>query len=187
MCGCSMFDMPMPGRNKSVPEQISDASLSIANQLATNLTTEQKLRVGILPFSQRANDAHTLTQAMEESLKNKLFLTRKFDIVEDDDMNKVLQELKLQEQGEGILRQDTIHRVGELLGVDAIVVGTLTKMNNSDVGSYGFTYMIYCRLVPIRSGVVGSVGEAYISPEKYFIPLDNRGQPNWNYYDPSAQ
>jgi len=159
ICGCDSLPL-----FKSTANQIQDASASIANQLAANLTTDQKLRVGIPPLSRTNGIADSLAQALHESLTNRLFLTKRFDVVEDDDMQKVLQELKIQEQGVGILREDTIHRMGELLGADAILVGTITKVDDYD-------YIIDCRLVPIKSGVVGSVGEAKLRIAETEIPV----------------
>lgn len=179
ICGCNSV-APF----KSTANRIQDASESLASQLAVNLATDQKLRVGILPFRSGTNSvAIRLAQALQESLKNRLFLTKRFDVVEDDDMRKVLRELKIQEQGEGILRSDTIHHMGRLLGADAILVGTINDVDNSD-------YMINCRLIPIKSGVVESVGEAKIriidtklpvAPRLIFGPA-NQPQPAYHGY-----
>ena len=117
---------------------IHDASGSLAQQLAANVATDRKLRVGVLPFSEKTSQTTALNSVLQESLKNRLFLSKRFDVVEDTDMQKALQELQVQEQGKDVLQSDTIHRVGELLATDAIVVGTITEFDDA--------YLVVCRL-----------------------------------------
>jgi TolB-like protein len=146
---------------------IQNASKSLAKQLASNLTTDQKLRVGILPLDEKSGSTIEIADALQESLKTRLFLTKRFDVIEDDDMKKVLQELKVQEQGEGILKQETIQHVGEQLGADAIVVGKITVTEHDTMFNFYNDYLIDYRLVPIKSGVVGSAGETMISTSRF--------------------
>ena len=147
-----------PGPTQTPPispaRMIESASQTLANQLVSNLPADKKLRIGIVPFSDKSGQAGTLAQALQESLRNQLFLTKRFDVVEDTDMQKVLRELRIQEQGQGVLSQETIQRMGELLAAEAIVVGTITDL----ISDYG----VNCRLVPIKSGVIASVATATV-------------------------
>jgi len=150
--GCATSDMNV----------VQNASTILARQLAANLSTNQRLRVGIIPLSAQNGGNTSLATPLQESLKNKLFLTKRFDVVEDDDMQKVIKELNIQEQGEGILREDTIHHMGELLGADAIIVGKITYTYYDNALMFGpkCDFLVDYHLVPVKSGVIGSVGEA---------------------------
>lgn len=148
--GCVTVSKP-----ESVTSQVQDASKQLADQLAGNLATDKPLRVGIAPFALKNGASISVLQALQEALKNRLFLTKRFDVVEDTDMQKVLTQLKIEEQGEGMLQEDTIKRMGNLLAADAIIVGTVTRLSGS--------YLVDCRLVPITSGVVGSAAETTVT------------------------
>jgi len=149
---------------------LQETTKSLAKQLAVNLKTDQKiLRVGIVPLSPKNGGSLSIAEPLQSSLKNNLFLTKRFDVVEDDDMQKVLSEMRIQEQGEGILRSDTIHHMGELLGADAILVGKISyQFESTFFMGYNIVYLIDYRLVPIKNGVVGSVAE-----EQMVIPGDS--------------
>lgn len=164
----------LPQRNPpSRAELLNIAAESLATQLSAKLATNQRLRVGFLPveeepltFSQDNQEGISVVyhrkvdrppgKVLQELLKTRLFATKRFDMIEDTDMVKVLDELRNQELKEAIFKPDTIHRVGALLGADAILVGTI-----SSVGSHDF--IITYRLVPVSSGVIKSAAEFTIN------------------------
>ena len=170
LCGCfPLVDQPTvrpTGYPTAAPNQavraskaIEDASRDLANQLVTDVSGEKKLRLAIVQISDKSRQAETLAEALQESLRHDLFRTKRFDIVTatssgtgkvlpDTDIDKLLNELRFQEQGADILKKDTTLSLdqSDLVAAEAMVVGQITD-NGSD-------FRIFCRLIPFKGGLM---------------------------------
>jgi len=94
----------------------------LAGELANFGTNVKKLAV--IPFSYADNTASTKDGAViSERLTMKLINLQKFEIIERSVLNKVLDELKL--QSSGVIDASSAKELGKVLGVDAIITGTL--------------------------------------------------------------
>ena len=178
LCGCFPFlDQPTvrpTGYPTAAPNQavrasraIEDASRDLANQLVTDVSGEKKLRLAIVQISDKSRQAGTFAEALQESLRHELFRTKRFDIVTatsagsgkvlpDTDIDKLLSELRFQEQGADILKKDTTLSLdqSDLVAAEAMVVGQITD-NGSD-------FRIFCRLIPFKGGLMTGSATATI-------------------------
>jgi hypothetical protein len=183
LCGCLPFvDQPTvrpTGYTTAAPNQvvrtskaIEDASRDLANQLVTDVSGEKKLRLAIVQISDKSRQAGTFAEALQESLRHELFRTKRFDIVTatsagsgkvlpDTDIDKLLNELRFQEQGTDILKKDTTLSLdqSDLVAAEAMVIGQITD-NGSD-------FRIFCRLVPFKGGLMAGSATATI-PKSLF-------------------
>jgi len=170
LCGCFPFvDQPTvrptgyptaaPNQSVRASKAIEDASRDLANQLIAGVSAEKKLRLAIVQVSDKTRQAGALVEALQESLRHELFLTRRFDIVTatsggtgkvlpDTDIDKLLNELRFQAQGADILKKDTTLSLdqSDLVAAEAMVVGQITD-NGSD-------FRIFCRLIPFKGGLM---------------------------------
>jgi hypothetical protein len=195
----------IPILSRSTGQRIQDASESLAKQLAENRASNndnRPLLIGIQLFAENSDQSNTIAHALIESLKVDLFRTKRFEVVEDENMRKVLKAIELQESSRGVLTPETIYslndngtnRLANLPGVDAIVVGTISSVDSD--------YLISCRLVPLKRGVIGGSGRAmipkgasyageYVTPSNYpskppssnesIVPLPSVWNPVWNH------
>lgn len=82
---------------------------------------------------------------VSERLTTELVKAGSHKVVERTEINKVLSELKL--QGSGVMDPESVKRIGKLLSVDLIVVGTLTELPGRELE-------IHSRVVGVESGEI---------------------------------
>lgn len=99
-------------------------------------------RVAVSPFSGTGGEAAADMIAQD-------LLARGADVVERQRLEAVLREQSL--SGQGLLDPATVKRVGKILGVDALIVGTVTNY------SPGQSYLVY-------SGGAGTILGATVTP-----------------------
>lgn len=105
----------------------------------------QRLVVGQFTFHQGLNQ---LTKALQEKLVT-AFAVKGIQVVERDKLEQVLREQQLGYSG--LINLDSAKKIGELLGADGIVLGTVSDMGN-EISLNG-------RMVDIGNGNTLSVGE----------------------------
>ncbi len=89
-------------------------------------------KVAVIPFSYADNIQSTKDgSVIAERLSMKLINLNKFEVIERTQLDKVLQELKL--QNSGIIDATSAKELGKILGVDAIITGTLVVTANGKI------------------------------------------------------
>jgi len=89
-------------------------------------------KIAIIPFSYTDNTASIKDgSVIAERLTMKLINARKFEIIERSVLDKVLNELKL--QNSGAIDASSAKELGKVLGVDAIVTGTLIQTTDGKI------------------------------------------------------
>lgn len=84
-------------------------------------------KIAVVPFSYADGRAAAKDGAIvAEKITMRLIKSKKFDIIERSVLDKVMEELKL--QASGSMDAATTKQLGKLLGVEAIVTGTLVEM-----------------------------------------------------------
>jgi len=107
-----------------------DNSLSdLTTQIANSITEDGKKKIAVIEFSDLEGNVTQFGKYLAEELITRLFRTRKFEVVERQLLNKVLSEQKLGITG--LIDDESAIAIGKLLGVDAIVSGTITDLGKS--------------------------------------------------------
>lgn len=127
----------------------------------SDTATDHKPKIAVLEFSDLNGRVTDFGRLLSEELITRLFLTRKFDVVERLMLNKVIQEHKL--QMEGLVDPNSAKQLGMILGVDAIVSGTCAETGtgiriNARVVSTetGSVFAVASTTVPLASAKTGS-------------------------------
>jgi TolB-like protein len=121
---------------------MADGIKDLATQIATNVAKEQKRKIAVLPFRELDGQPTVLDTYISEELVTDLFTIGGLDIVERGMLDKLIGEIKLGQTG--LIDPDTAKKVGKIVGVDAIVTGTIT-----DLQSY---VALNCRLIDAQTG-----------------------------------
>lgn len=125
-----------------------DTSLGeLTNQIVTSMSENQYTRIAVIEFSDLKGNITELGKFIAEELTTRLFLTKKFEVVERELLNKVLKEHKLNLSG--LVDPASAKELGKILGVSAIVSGTITDL--------GKTVKINSRLIATESGTIFAV------------------------------
>lgn len=126
---------------------------NLTNQIVESLSQEDKSKIAVVDFADLNGNITEFGMYISEELITRLFLTNKFNIVERNLLNKVISEQKLSLKGP--FDQNSVQQLGKILGVDAIVTGTIT-----DLGS---ALKINARMISTKTGSIFAVAATKIN------------------------
>ena len=150
ICLClSLFCMPAAARaqdglNKRVDE--------LSQQIAAKMTARQKTTVAVVEFTDLQGNTTDFGRFLAEELITRLMETEKFRVVERQLLNKVIGEQKLSLTG--VVDPASAKQLGKILGVEAIVSGTITNLSQS--------VKVNARLISTETGEIFAVASAEI-------------------------
>lgn len=111
-----------------------------------------KATIAVVEFSDLSGGVTDFGRLLSEELVTKLFATGKYKVIERLLLNKAIAEHKLQLQG--LIDPKSAKELGKILGVDAIVSGTIADLGDS--------LRVNARLISTETGEVFSVAAATI-------------------------
>jgi len=134
------------------------------DQLAREITEAgamvQGKKIAIIPFSYADGRAGATKDGsvISERLTIKMINMHKFEIIERSVLDKVMAELKL--QSSGMIDASSAQQLGKLLGVEAIVTGTLVETNDGQIE-------VNARL--IKTETAQAIGASQVSLQKNWV------------------
>ena len=148
---------PLPPSDIKSELVVTDFSLdsqldNLTNQIIQSLANKQKTKIAVIEFSDLNGNITEFGKYLSEELITRLFLTDRFEVVERNMLNKILEEHKLNMSG--LVDEDTIKELGRILGVDAIASGSITDL--------GENVKVNARLISTETGAVFSVASVKI-------------------------
>ncbi len=127
------------------------------DQLSSQLTADvaqwdhpagaERIRIGVVEFSNLDGYASKFGRYLVEELTTRLFRTGRFEIVERQLLDRVLQEQRL--SASGLINPATAKQLGQLLGVAALITGTYIDL--------GERVKANARLIATETGEVAAV------------------------------
>lgn len=133
----------------------------MVRQIASSMQTEQKKRVAVMDFQNLDHSVSNLGIYISETLITKLFQTHKFKVIERNQLGQALKEIGLGQTG--VVDQKSAQKVGKVLGVDSLVIGTVTDLEDS--------VAINSRLISTETGEVFAVAASEIQKNKVVASL----------------
>lgn len=132
-----------------------------------NAQDNKKMKIAVMEFKPGVGVTSKEVEGLSDMLINTLFETKKFDIVERSQLNKVLEEQEFQGSD---LTNEQLAQVGRILGVESVLVGRVNflaehrNLNGSVTGEYN----VDVRAVDVESGqIVTTAGAAKSSDGSY--------------------
>ena len=142
LCNCATHQQTIPviptpqietivqEKKKIIPDNSLDSQLeNLTNQIVESLSHESKTKIAVIEFSDLNGNITEFGMYLSEELITRLFLTRKFDVIERQLLNQVISEQKLGMTG--LIDDKSAIAIGKILGVDAIVSGSITDLGKS--------------------------------------------------------
>jgi TolB-like protein len=105
----------------------------------------QNKKIAVLPFPYTNGDISSGSSIVAERLTTQLAQRPEVQVIERSLLSKVLGEIKLEESG--VIDPASMHQVGHVLGVGAVVTGTLIDLENQKTE-------VNARLIDAESGAV---------------------------------
>ena len=101
----------------------------IGDDLLSGLKGEQNKRIAILDFETRDPGLDRVADIFRERLTTYIVQSKKAEVIERKLLNKILEENKLEISG--IINTETGSRLGSILGVSAIVTGSISSLDKN--------------------------------------------------------
>ncbi len=137
---------------------------NLTNQMVKSLSQEKKSKIAIMEFPDLHGTISEFGKFIPEELTTRLFMTRKFEVLERQLLNKVLEEQNLGMSG--LIDATSAAQIGKVLGVDAIVTGTITDMGNM--------IRINARMIATETAGIFAVASVSIQKEAHIAAMMNR-------------
>lgn len=133
---------------------IEDGIKELSQQISRNMTESGRKKIAVVEFSDLNGNIRALGQFISEELITELFLISpgQFEVVERSQLMKVLDEQELTMSG--LLDATAINSVGKILGIDAIVTGSITDL--------GEKVKINARMIGVDTAKIFAVARASI-------------------------
>lgn len=101
----------------------------LAHEMVKSLRQENKTNLAIVEFPDLDGRVSQFGKYVAEELTTRLFTTRRFNIVERQLLNQLLAEQNFGQSG--LVDVNSAAQIGKMLGVEAIVTGTITDLGNN--------------------------------------------------------
>lgn len=116
-------------------------------------------KIVVYEFTDMSRRASPEGQLVAERLTTKLVQTGKFQMIERSRIEAALKELKL--QSSGVIDENTAIRAGRMLGAEAVVTGTLARLNGE--------FEVNARMISVETGVIISGQIASLSEDDLLV------------------
>ncbi|MCD4692865.1 MAG: CsgG/HfaB family protein, partial [Calditrichales bacterium] len=128
---------------------------NLTDQIVVSLSQTQKSKIAVIEFSNLQGTVTKFGRYLAEELITRLYLSNKFEVIERQLLNKVLQEHQLNLSG--LIDVSSAQELGRLLGVDAIASGSVTDL--------GKMVKVNARLISTETGKIFSVASVTVTKD----------------------
>jgi TolB-like protein len=123
-----LFILALPLLVQAQQSRLRQSVTQLSTQIARKMDANHRTRIVVLDFSDLDGNTSIFGKYLAETLITDLFDSGKFQVVERRLLVKVLEENKL--KSTGLIDPATVKKLGQVLGADAIVSGTITDLAN---------------------------------------------------------
>jgi len=139
----------------------------LSHNMVKDLREQNSNKIAILEFPDLSGNYTFFGKYVAEELTVRLFSTRRFEIVERQLLDEVLKEQNL--GASGLIDAGSAAQIGKILGVDAIVTGTITDL--------GKNVRITARIIDAQTGSVYGVSAVTVEKDEHVQGLIDRDKP----------
>lgn len=140
---------------------LEQRATELSQQISKEMIENQKRAVAVIEFSDLKGNVTDFGRFLSEELITRLYQTKKFKVIERQLLNKVFAEKKF---SSSVFADPTsTKQLGQLLGVDAIVSGTITDLAQS--------LRVNARLISTETGEIFAVASTEIFKDESVMKL----------------
>ena len=148
VCLCIMLAFIPVRAQGGLDQRVSELS----QQIATKMSAKQKTTIAVVEFTDLQGNVSDFGRFLAEELVTRLGDLEKFKVIERQLLTKIIAEQKLSLSG--VVDPASAKQLGKILGVDAIVVGSVTNLAQS--------VRVNARLISTETGEVFATAAADI-------------------------
>jgi len=161
--------------NQTTQISLEQQLVELNSEIVTDLTNNNKTTVAILDFVDLKGNVPDFGKFLAEELVTRLFKTQKLRVVDRREVQRIVAEQKASMTNVrgairtsntiGILTDELIKKIGNQLGVKAIVFGTITEIGNN--------FRINARIISTDSAAVISTAAVTVAKDDDVCSLIN--------------
>jgi TolB-like protein len=155
---------------------LADQLDDLNRQIATKVSAKNKTTIAVVEFADLEGNVTNFGRFLAEELITRLHETEKFKVIERQLLNQVIKEQKLTLSG--IVDSNSAKQLGRVLGVDAIVSGSI-----SDLGK---TVRVNARLISTETGEIFAVAAREFVKDQTIVDLMSSRESNSSTRDSSS-
>lgn len=129
----------------------------LTSQMVRSLSQQGRTKIAIVPFSNLHGHIPELGKFIAEELIIRMFQTERFEVVERHQLNRVVEEQHLGMSG--LIDEESAAAIGRMLGVQAIVTGTMTDL--------GDRIRVNARMITTEKAEIFAVATVTVTKEDY--------------------
>ena len=150
LCFCFCFSsLALHARPQSgLDQRVSDLS----KQIADKMSAKQKTTIAVIEFTDLQGNVTDFGRFLAEELITRLYDAGAFKVIERQLLNRIIAEQKLSLTG--VVDPASAKQLGKILGVDAIVSGTISNMAQS--------IRVNARLISTETGEIFAVASTEV-------------------------
>lgn len=162
LIGCALIRSPQYIETPIGEEGSLDAELTrLTNQIIRSLAEERRTKIAIVEFTDLNGNVPMFGKYVSEELITRMYTTRRFEVVERQMLNRVLEEQKLGTSG--LIDESSAAAIGRMLGVQAIATGTITDL--------GDRVRINARMITTEKAEIFAVASVTVTKEDYIANM----------------
>jgi len=140
----------------------------LSRQITSKVSAKQKTTIAVVEFADLEGHVTNFGRFLAEELITRLHETDKFKVIERQLLNKVINEQKLSLTG--IVDPLSAKKLGRLLGVDAIVSGSVSDLGKS--------VRVNARLISTETGEIFAVASSELIKDEAVTKLMGAAEPS---------
>jgi len=145
----------------NVGQRIDDLTRQISAKVSAQAPAQPKTTIAVVEFADLEGRVNNFGRFVAEELITRLHETNKFKVIERQLLNKIITEQKLTLTG--IVDPASAKKLGRLLGVDAIVSGSVTDLSK--------TLRVNARMISSETGEIFAVASAEFVKDETVLEL----------------
>lgn len=160
---CTSFVLISLSSAKAQVYGYNHAVVELARQLIENAQLDSGATLTVVPFVTLDNKETDFGRLLAEDLTTLVYKYRRFTLVERDQLDKAIREIKLEDPDVGLTDPKTAQRLGRMVNAKAILIGTHQNLGSST--------RVNARIIGVSTGEILSVGSVEIENARF---LGNR-------------
>jgi len=157
---CLLFTTPASAQG-NVGQRIEDLTRQISAKVTAQATAQPKTTIAVVEFADLEGRVTNFGRFVAEELITRLHETNKFKVIERQLLNKIITEQKLTLTG--MVDPASAKKLGRLLGVDAIVSGSVSDLSK--------TLRVNARMISTETGEIFAVASTEFVKDETVLEL----------------
>jgi len=145
----------------NVGQRIEDLTRQISAKVTAQATAQPKTTIAVVEFADLEGRVSNFGRFVAEELITRLYETNKFKVIERQLLNKIITEQKLTLTG--IVDPASAKKLGRLLGVDAIISGSVSDLSK--------TLRVNARMISTETGEIFAVASTEFVKDETVLEL----------------